>query len=140
MNEIFNELSEKLSLVFAEKTVEELPFWIEDEVGKRAFLALVSKNESKGSTRHIESNNYSFVCSVEMEYDPTETERLEAEELAKSKTLAFVHSLEEYPRISVGSWDITERFRSGSDLRTGYGLEINISSISSLNYARIIVK
>lgn len=140
MNEIFNELAEKLSLVFGEKTVEELPFWIEEEVGKRAFLALVSKNESKGGTRHIESNNYSFVCSVEMNYDPTETERLEAEELAKTKTLAFVQSLEEYPRISVGNWDITERFRSGSDLRTGYGLEINIASISSLDYARIVTK
>lgn len=140
MNEIFNELAEKLSLVFGERSVEELPFWIEDEVGKRAFLALVSKNESKGGTRHIESNNYSFVCSVEMNYDPTETERLEAEELAKTKTLAFVQSLEEYPRISVGNWDITERFRSGSDLRTGYGLEINIASISSLDYVRVITK
>lgn len=140
MNEIFNELAEKLSLVFGEKTVEELPFWIEDEVGKRAFLALVSKNESKGGTRHIESNNYSFVCSVEMNYDPTETERLEAEELAKTKTLTFVQSLEEYPRISVGNWEITERFRSGSDLRTGYGLEVQIASISSLDYARVITK
>ena len=127
-------IASSMSVKFAKKSPEDLAHWIEDQVGSKPFIALIKLSSSEGLTPALTNFDFSFVSSVSLEYDPTDEEKIQAEQEAEEQAMSFLYLLKQTPGIKVSNWLLTETFRANSFNGIGKGLTLSVSVVDSNGY------